>query len=107
MVGEADDVEIVADKEMQEDVLSSNMTSNEVRELIHSLMRKSSILDECRARICSAVSKAMAERTKMFNPSRGTLRTWATKCRPGMQASCPSAPRWWTVITRHTVRTLG
>ena len=50
------------------------MTSNKVRELIHGLMRKSSILDECRARVRSAVSKAVAERTKeMFKPFTGYI----------------------------------
>ena len=53
---------------------STNMTSNEMRELIHGLMRKSKILDDCRARVRSAVSKAVAERTKaMFKPFTGYI----------------------------------
>ena len=79
-VGEADDAELIADEETQDDVPLANMTSNEVRELIHGLMRKSSILDECRTRVRSAVSKAVAERTKeMFKPFTGYIEDMARK----------------------------
>ena len=45
-----------------------------MRELIHGLMMKSTILDDCRVRVRSAVSKAVAECTKeMFKPFTGYI----------------------------------
>ena len=94
VTGGTGDTDQAEGEETQEDVPSANRTPNELRELIHGLMRKSTILDDCRVRVRSAVSKAVAKRTKkMFKPFTGTLRTWAVRCRPGMQASCPSTQR--------------
>ena len=71
---EAGDADHEEGKEAQEATPSSSMTSNEVRELIHGLMRKSTILDDCRNRVRSAVSKAVAEYTKaMFKPFTGYI----------------------------------
>ena len=73
--GEADDTELAAGEETQEDVPTANM-----RELIHGLMRKSTILDDCQARVRSAVSKAVAERTKaMFKPFTGYIEDMGRK----------------------------
>ena len=72
--GETGDADQAVGEEVQETTPSANKTPNEVRELIHGLMRKSMILDDCRARVRSAVSKAIAEHTKaMFKPFTGYI----------------------------------
>ena len=72
--GETGDTDQAEGEEAPEATPSTNMTSNEMRELIHGLMRKSKILDDCRARVRSAVSKAVAEHTKaMFKPFTGYI----------------------------------
>ena len=74
VVGETGNTDQAEGEETQEVTPSNDMTPNEVKELIHSLMRKSTILDDCRARVRSAVSKAVAERTKaMFKPFTGYI----------------------------------
>ena len=74
VAAEAGDADHAEGEEAQEATPSSSMTSNEVRELIHGLMRKSTTLDDCRNRVHSVVSKAVAERTKaMFKPFTGYI----------------------------------
>ena len=74
VTGGTGDTDQAEGEETQEDAPSANRTSNELRELIHGLMRKSTILDDCRVRVRSAVSKAVAERTKeMFKPFTGYI----------------------------------
>ena len=69
-----DDTALAEGDKIQDDVPPASMTANKVRELIHSLMRKSTILDECRVRVRSAVGKAVAEHTKvMFKPFTGYI----------------------------------
>ena len=80
-------------EEAQEATPSTSMTSNEVRELIHGLMRKSMILDDCRAHVRSAVSKAVAERTKaMFKPFTGYIEDMGREVslwHAGIMSVCP------------------
>ena len=72
--GETGDTGRTEGEEAQETTPSATRTSNEMRELIHGLMRKSTILDNCQARVRSAVSKAVAECTKaMFKPFTGYI----------------------------------
>ena len=74
VVGEADNADQAEEGETQEKAPSDDMTPNQVKELLHGLMRKSTILDDCRSRVHSAVSKAIAERTKaMFKPFTGYI----------------------------------
>ena len=71
---EVDDTALAEGDEIQDDAPPASMTANEVRELIHSRMRKSTILDECRVHVRSAVGKAVAERTKVtFKPFTGYI----------------------------------
>ena len=71
---EVDDTALAECEEMQDDISPGNKTPNKVRELLHGLMKKSAILDECWVRVCAAVSKAMAVHTKeMFKPFTGYL----------------------------------
>ena len=71
---EVDDTALPECEEMQDDISSGNKTPNEVRELLHGLMKKSAILNECQVRVDAAVSKAVAVRTKeMFKPFTGYL----------------------------------
>ena len=65
---EVDDMALAEGEEMQDNISSDNKTPNEVRELLHSLMKKSTILNECRVRIRAAMSKAVSVRTNMFKP---------------------------------------
>ena len=74
VVGEADDVDQAEEGEVQDDTPSDDLSPNQVKELLHDMMRKSKILDDCRNRVRSAVSKAVAERTKaMFKPFTGYI----------------------------------
>ena len=74
VVREADKADQAEEGETQEEAPSDDMTPNQVKELLHGLMRKSTILDDCRNRVRSAVSKAVAERTKaMFKPFTGYI----------------------------------
>ena len=74
VVGEADNADQAEEGETQEEAPSDDMTPNQVKELLYGLMRKSTILDDCRNRVRSAVSKAIAEQTKaMFKPFTGYI----------------------------------
>ena len=74
VVEEADNADQAEEGETQVEAPLEDMTPNQVKELIHGLMRKSTILDDCRNRVRSAVSKAVAERTKeMFKPFTGYI----------------------------------
>ena len=74
MVEGADNTDQTGEGETQEKASSDDMTPNQVKELLHGLMRKSTILDDCRNRVRSAVSKAVAEQTKaMFKPFTGYI----------------------------------
>ena len=71
---EVNDTALAEGEEMQDGISSDNKTPNEVRELLHSLMKKSTILDECQVRIHTAVSKAVAVHMKeMFKPFTGYI----------------------------------
>ena len=71
---EVDDNMLAEGNETQDGSPSDHMTANEVRELLHDLMRKSTILNDCRTRVSAAVSKAVAERTaEMFKPFTGYI----------------------------------
>ena len=73
-VGEADTAYQAEEGEALEKAPSEDITPNQVKELLHGLMRKSTILDDCRNRVRSAVSKAVAERMKaMFKPFTGYI----------------------------------
>ena len=48
---EVDDMALAEGEETQDNTTSDNRTPNEVRELLHSLMKKSTILNECRVRV--------------------------------------------------------
>ena len=74
VTGETDNTDQTEGEESQEKMPSNDMTPNEVKELIHGLMRKATILDDCRTRVHSAVSKAVAKCTKaMFKPFTGYI----------------------------------
>ena len=93
VVGETGNTDQAEGEETQEVTPSNDMTPNEVKELIHGLMRKSTILDDCRARVCSVVSKAVAERTKaMFKPFTGYIEDMGRKVsvwHAGVLSVCP------------------
>ena len=75
VVGEADNADQAEEGETQEKAPSDDMTPNQVKELLHGLMRKSTILDDCRNRVRSAVIKAIAECMKaMFKPFTGYIK---------------------------------
>ena len=66
---EVNDTVLAEGNEIQDGSKSDHMTTNEVRELLHDLKRKSTILNDCWTRVSTAVSKAVAERTaEMFKP---------------------------------------
>ena len=71
---EVDNTVLAEGDELQDDTTSDNLTPNEVRELLHSLMRKSTILNECRVCIRATVSKVVAKHTMaMFKPFTGYI----------------------------------
>ena len=74
VVEEADNAGRAEEEEVQEEAPSDDLSPNQVKELLHDLMRKSTILDDCRNRVSSVVSKAVAKGTKaMFKPFTGYI----------------------------------
>ena len=71
---EADSAGPAEEEEVQTEVPPDDLSPNQLKELLHDLMRKSRILDDCRNRVRSAVSKAVVVRTKaMFKPFTGYI----------------------------------